>query len=451
MDQDVFDRLPPANLEAERAVLGACLLDRETLVDVTEYLLDEDFYDLNHRDVFSAMSDMVRKNRPVDVLTLSDELRNRGIWERLGGQGFLASAVDSLPTAANALYHARIVKEKSLRRRLISSGNAIVRLAYAEDQDVENLLEEAERHVFEVSRRRNEANFKPVGDVLSETFKKIEEAFHREDHSITGITSGFQGVDRLTGGLQRGALNILAARPAMGKTALALNMARHVAVKAQLPVLIFSLEMSASQLVQRMLGAEARVNIHDLITGSFPESEWDKLTRAAGTLTNAPIYIDDSSLLSTMELKARCRRFKAKYGELGLIVVDYLQLMHSARDIDNKQQEVAEISRGLKAVARELEVPVLSLSQLSRAVESRNDKRPQLSDLRDSGAIEQDADLVAFLYRPDYYNKDSESGENDGVSYLDIAKHRNGPTGTVNMIFLREYTRFEDRDWGSQS
>ncbi|MGP1413213.1 MAG: replicative DNA helicase [Pyramidobacter piscolens] len=447
MPDEIFDRLPPSNLDAERAVLGACLLDREALVDVTEFLSPDDFYDLNYRDVFNVIMDMVKSNRPVDMLTLSAELQNRGLLEKLGGQAFLAAVIDSVPTAANAAYHARIVRDKAIHRRLISAGNAIVRMGYDESKDLSELLEDAERFVFEVSRQRNEANFKSLRDVMPSTFNKIEEAFNREDTGITGITSGFIGIDRLTSGLQRGALNIIAARPSMGKTALAMNIARNVAVKAQLPVLVFSLEMGAEQLALRLLGAEARMNLQELVNGSFARGDWKALQDAASILIEAPLYIDDSSILSTIELKARARRFKAKHGELGLIVVDYLQLMNASRTMDSKQNEVAEISRGLKAIARELEVPVIALSQLSRAVESRNEKTPQLSDLRDSGAIEQDADLVALLYRESYYAKDPE-GRNDNSASLDIAKNRNGPTDKVKLVFLREYTRFEDMAYG---
>ncbi len=446
MAQELFDRLPPSNLDAERAVLGSCLIDRDALTDVTELLTPEDFYDLNYREVFQVIASMAREELPVDGLTLSSELQKTGLWEKLGGQAFIASVIESVPTAANAGYHAQIVKEKALHRRLISAGNAIVRMGFSEDRSIDEILEEAERMIFEVSQRRNDATFQSVAEVLGPTFKQIEEAFHREDNSITGITTGFASLDRMTSGLQRGALTILAARPSMGKTALALNIARNVAVKTDLPVLIFSLEMSANQLVQRLLGAEARINIHDLLTGGFPGADFDKLTRAASVLTKAPMYIDDSSLLTTMELKARSRRFKAKFGPLGLIVVDYLQLMSSSKAADNRQQEVAEISRGLKAIARELDVPVIALSQLSRSVELRTDRRPQLSDLRDSGAIEQDADLVALLYRESYYAKDEED-RNNSSAQLDIAKNRNGPTGTVHLVFLREYTRFEDQEW----
>ena len=449
MPDEVFDRLPPSNLEAERAVLGSCLLDRDALVDVTEFLSPDDFYDLNYRDVYNVILEMTQRSKPVDMLTLSAELSDRGLLEKLGGQSFLAAIVDSTPTAANAEYHARIVRDKAVRRRLISAGNAITRMGYEEGKDLSELLEDAERLVFEVSKTRNESNFKSLAEVMKPTFDKIQEAFAREDNSLTGIDTGFFGINRLTSGLQRGALNIIAARPSMGKTALAMNIARNVAVKTKLPVLVFSLEMGAEQLAMRLLGAEARINLQDLINGTFANDDWRLLQEAASTLIESPLYIDDSSILTTIEMKARSRRFKAKHGELGLIVVDYLQLMSASRTMDNKQNEVAEISRGLKAIARELDVPVIALSQLSRAVESRNEKTPQLSDLRDSGAIEQDADLVGLLYRDSYYAKDQDA-RNDSSASLDIAKNRNGPTDKVPLVFLREYTRFEDKAYGGR-
>lgn len=445
MTEGVFDRLPPKNLDAERAVIGSCLMDRDVLVQVTDILSPDDFYDLNYRSAFEVLIAMIGGNRPVDSLTFLEEISRRGLSDKLGGQAFVAAVMDSVPTTANAEYHARIVRDKAILRRLISAGSAIVRMGYSEERELDDLLEEAERYVFEVSRRRNEVNFKKVADVIGPTFRQIEEQFHRTEQTVTGLMTGFEDLDRLTGGLQPGSLNILAARPSMGKTALALNIARNVAVKSDLPVLVFSMEMGAEQLVQRMLGSEARVNIQDLRTGSFANEDWEKLTSAAGRLTKAPIFMDDSSILTTTEMRARCRRFKARYNSLALVVVDYLQLMSMSRRIDSKQQEVAEISRALKAIARELEVPVLAISQLSRAVETRNDKRPQLSDLRDSGAIEQDADLVALLYRGAYYAKDVPPDQQDDSAVLDIAKHRNGPTGVVHLMFLRQHTRFESK------
>ena len=437
-------RIPPHNLEAERAVLGASLLDKDGLLLVTETLQAEDFYDLRHRRAFNIMVDLAQKDRPVDPLTFMEEAGRKGLLDELGGQPFLAELVDSVTTVANAEYHVSIVKDKSVHRRLIQVGSDIVRLGYAEDRDVDEILDEAERAVFEISQRGGKNLFRHVGEVLGPTFRQIEIQFQAGE-AVTGVSTGFADFDRLTGGLQPGSLNIVAARPSMGKTALALNIAQYASVRKKVPVLVFSLEMGAEQLVQRLLGSEARINIHDLRTGTFHENAWESLAEAAGVLAQAPLYIDDSSVLSTLELRARCRRFKALYPELGLIVVDYLQLMSMPRRLESKQQEVAEISRALKAVARELEVPVVALSQLSRAVESRNDKRPMLSDLRDSGAIEQDADLVVLLYRGGYYNATSVE-ETDNAAEIIIAKHRNGPTGVVHLVFLREFARFVNAD-----
>lgn len=437
-----FDRVPPQNAGAERAVLGACLLEQEALNNAVEILRPEDFYDLNHRAAFEAMVDMFGANRPVELVTFSEELTKRGLFEKLGGQPFFASLVAEVPTTANVEYHANIVREKSVRRRLIEAGNRIVRLGYSTDMENAMALDEAERAVFEITQNNNKVEFRAVRDILGGTFTKIEEQYRRSGAKVNGFDSSFVDLDNLTGGFQPGSLNIIAARPSMGKTAFALNIAQFGGGKAGDSVLIFSLEMSSEQLVQRMLGSEAQVNVHAMRTGVMGKSEWDDLMNAAGRLAKAPIFIDDSSMLTTMDFRARCRRFKARYDNLGLIVVDYLQLMSfGGRSTDNKQQEVAEISRMLKGVARELECPVVALSQLSRAVEQRTEKKPMLSDLRDSGAIEQDADTVMLLYRPDYYDG-AVNPDMDSEAYLILAKNRNGPTNEVRLIFKREFTRF---------
>jgi len=434
-----FERIPPHSLEAERAVLGACLLDRDSLLLVTETLTGEDFYDTRHRLAFDVIMEMTRKDKPVDPLTIWEEISRRELTERLGGQGFIAGLVDTVPTIANVEYHAHIVRDKSVHRRLVQVGSDIVKLGFSEDREMEDILDEAERSVFEIARTGGEKSFRHIGDILGVAFQQIETHFQQQE-SVTGVSTGFVDFDRLTAGFQPGSLNIIAARPSMGKTALALNIAQFAALEKKRPVLVFSLEMGGEQLAQRMLASEARVNVHDLRTGTFHESAWEALADAAGKLSQAPIYIDDSSVLSTLELRARCRRFKSRKSDVGMIVVDYLQLMHLSRPTESKQQEVAEISRALKGIARELDVPILALSQLSRAVEMRQDKRPQLSDLRDSGAIEQDADLVILLFRPGYYSTNPE--EEDNIAEAIIAKHRNGPTGTVPLVFIREYTRF---------
>ncbi|WP_286952648.1 MULTISPECIES: replicative DNA helicase [Aminobacterium] len=442
MGENIYNRVPPSSLEAERAVLGACLVDREALNMVMETLVPDDFYDLNHRLAFDIICDMAQRDKPVDALTFLEESTKRELVEKIGGQPFIAGLVNGVTTTANAEYYALIVKDKSIHRRLISAGNTIVHLGYSEEREVDEILEEAEKAVFEIAQKRNRTNFRPISDVLGKTFQIIETQYRKSDQDVIGFSTGFYQFDRMTGGLQPGSLNIIAARPSMGKTALALNIAQYGGVERKEPILIFSLEMSAEQLVQRMLGSEAKVNIHDIRNGSFAEKDWEKLADAAGRLSQAPLFIDDSSMLSTLEFRARARRFKSRFENLGLIVVDYLQLMSFARRIDSKQQEVAEISRALKGVARELDVPVIALSQLSRAVEQRNEKMPQLSDLRDSGAIEQDADLVMLLYRPGYYDTAASPEEEDNRATIRIAKHRNGPTGDVNLVFLKEYTRF---------
>ena len=439
MNQEI-DRVMPHNLDAERAVLGSCLLDKDAALYVVETLRKDDFYDAMHQLSYEIISDMLKKDKAVDPLTFIEEAKNRGFLDRLGGQSFIASLIDTVPTTANVEYHARIVRDKSVHRKMIQVGTYITKLGYSEEVEFEEILDEAERAVFDVATRGNLVVFKKIGEILKASFKDLEKQFS-QGKVVTGIPSGYIDFDRITGGFHPGSLAILAARPSMGKTALALNIAQHVAIAQKTPVLIFSLEMGAEQLLLRLLGSEAKVNIHDMRTGVFPEGAWDELVKAAGTLNEAPIYIDDSSFLSTLDLRARARRFKAQYPNLGLIIVDYLQLMSLSRRVENKQQEVAEISKSLKGVARELNVPVLALSQLSRAVEQRQVKKPQLADLRDSGAIEQDADLVVFLYRKGYYN---ENESDDNIADLIIAKHRNGPTGTVQLLFFKEYTRFEN-------
>jgi len=447
LSDHLFERIPPHSLEAERAVIGDCLLDADALTVSLDALLPEDFYDGTHRQAFQIMREMAEKGKPVDSLTFYDELTRRGLVAPLGGQAFIAGFVDTVPTTANVEYHAKIVRDKSIHRRLIQVGAEIARLGYSEDRELEDVMDQAERAVFEITQRGSQAPFRRVGDVLGPTFRDIEEKFHSPDSSVTGVPSGFDDFERLTGGFQPGSLNIIAARPSMGKTALALDIAMYASVERGIPVLMFSLEMGAEQLVQRMLGSRARVNVHDLRTGMFHESAWESLAEAAGDLSKAPFYIDDSSVLTTLELRARARRFRSKVMKTGngLVVVDYLQLMQLTRRIESKQQEVAEISRSLKAIARELEIPVIALSQLSRAVESRTEKKPQLSDLRDSGAIEQDADLVVLLYRSGYYESSTEEGDNSAD--VIIAKHRNGPTGTVRLTFFKEHARFTSQAW----
>jgi replicative DNA helicase len=446
----VYDRIPPTSLTAERAVLGSCILDPEALSDIIEILISEDFYDVNHIEMFQTIYELHQNRKPVDIISVSEELIRRGIFDKLGGQPFLAGLIDEVPTTANAAYHANIIKGHSIQRKLIEAGNHIVRLGYSTEMDSTEALDEAERVVFEVAQKRSSSSIRSIFDVLrGGTFDRVETQYKSKGAEFEGFYSSFMDLDHVTRGFQKGSLNIIAARPSMGKTALALNIAHFGGVKTQksqktkAPVLIFSLEMSADQLVLRMLSSGARVNSHKMHTGMLSSSEWNQLVKAAGELESLPLYIDDSSMLTTMDFRTRCRRFKSKHEDLGLIVVDYLQLMnHSGvSKYDNKQQEVAEISRTLKAVARETDCPVLALSQLSRSVESRTEKKPLLSDLRDSGAIEQDADVVMMLYRSDYYSGESNQEKNSEAS-LNIAKNRNGPTKEITLYFDREYTLF---------
>ena len=439
------DRIPPFNLEAERAVLGSSLIDADALSAVMEGLSAEDFYDPRHRKVFEVMEGMFNRSVAVDALTFRDEAKKLGLEERLGGMSFLASLMDSVTTTANVEYHIGIVRDKSVHRSLIVVGSEISKIGFSEEVEVSDALESAEQKVFEIARTGKTTNIRSTREVLSDAMSDIEKRL-AGGLAITGVPSGFRDFDRMSAGLQPGGLYILAARPSMGKTALAINIAQYAAMQENIPVLVFSLEMSAEQIVQRMLSSEAKVNLLELFeTKSQQNEQWQRLKNAAAAIEKSPLFIDDSSPLNTVELRGRCRRFFAKYGAgQGLIVLDYLQLMQAGRRIENRTQEVSEISRTLKSIAREFKVPVLALSQLSRDVEKRdkNNKRPQLSDLRESGAIEQDADMVVFLYREAYYAQ--ENDVNDATAEIIIAKNRNGPTGKVNLVFFREFSRFEN-------
>jgi replicative DNA helicase len=441
---ELIDRIPPNNLDAERAVLGAAILDRNALMAVAETLRAADFYDPKHVMAFEVIVDMAGKDKSVDQLTFQEELSRRGLWERLGGQPFTAMLIDAVTTTANVDHYCAIVRDKSVHRALIRVGAEITRTGYAEDMEPQDALAEAEQKVFEVARHGAKSAVKDISSVVVSAFDQIERSI-QEGIPANAAPSGFSDLDALTGGFQPGSLNIIAARPSVGKTAFALNIATHAAVFERIPTLIFSLEMSAEQIAGRMLSSLARVNTKELqLAGRFSNEQWNALTDAVAQLSGSPIFIDDSSTLSTFELRSRCRRFMSKYADKkGLVIIDYLQLMSAAtKRIENRQQEVADISRSLKGVAREFEVPVIALSQLSREVEKRGtSKRPMLSDLRDSGAIEQDADVVAFLYRAAYYQQDGDSSDN--TAELSIQKHRNGPTGKVQLVFYREFSRFE--------
>lgn len=436
---DLFaDRTPPHSIEAEQAVLGAVFLEPEALITASEILVPEDFYRPAHERIFRVMLDLHERGQPVDLVTVTAELQDRKLLEEIGGVSYLSDLANAVPTAANVEYYSRVIEEKSLLRRLIKTATEIVAEGYASEEEVETILDNAEKRVLEVANRKNAGDFVSIKDILVETYDNIEILHNRKDE-ITGIPTGFIEFDRMTAGLQRNDFIIVAARPSVGKTAFALNISQNVATKTNENVAIFSLEMGAQQLVMRMLCAEGNIDSQRLRTGRLTPEDWEKLTMAMGSLANAGIYIDDTPGIRVSEIRAKCRRLKQEKG-LGLVVIDYLQLIQgSGKSGENRQQEVSEISRSLKALARELEVPVIALSQLSRNVEQRQDKRPIMSDIRESGSIEQDADIVAFLYRDDYYNKDSDK---KNIIEIIIAKQRNGPTGTVELAFIKEFNKF---------
>ncbi|MGG3841360.1 replicative DNA helicase [Anoxybacillus kestanbolensis] len=436
---DVFaDRLPPQNIEAEQAVLGAILLEPSALTTVSEILIPEDFYRAAHQKIFRTMLHLSDRGEPVDLVTVTSELADANALEEIGGVSYLTELANAVPTAANVQYYAKIVEEKSILRRLIRTATSIAQDGYTREDEVEDVLNEAERKILEVSQRKNTSGFQNIKDVLVQAYDNIE-MLHNRKGEITGIPTGFIELDRMTAGFQRSDFIIVAARPSVGKTAFALNIAQNVATRTGENVAIFSLEMGAQQLVMRMLCAEGNINAQNLRTGKLTPEDWGKLTMAMGSLSNAGIFIDDTPNIRVSEIRAKCRRLKQEQG-LGMVLIDYLQLIQgSGRNRENRQQEVSEISRSLKALARELDVPVIALSQLSRSVEQRQDKRPMMSDLRESGSIEQDADIVAFLYRDDYYDKES---ENKNIIEIIIAKQRNGPVGTVQLAFVKEYNKF---------
>lgn len=433
----MLERVPPQNIDAEQSVLGAMLLDRDAIFRVMEFLKPEDFYRESHRLLYQVILELSEDGKPVDLITVTDLLKDKGELEKIGGITYVATLANLVPTAANAEYYARIVEEKALTRSLISLSTRIASRGYENTASAEELLDEAEKSILDLGQRRSSAAFIPVKDILVDTFESLENIYNNRG-KVTGVPSGFLELDRLTNGFQKGDLIILAARPSMGKTAMATLVGQHAAVKHQVPVGIFSLEMSKEQLVQRMLCCEAMVDAHKVRTGNLSDEDWGKLSEAARYLSRAPIYLDDTGAATVREMKSKARRLKAERG-LGLIVIDYLQLMSGGKRIENRQQEIAEISRNLKGLAKELEVPVLALSQLSRAVESRTDKRPMMSDLRESGSIEQDADVIMFIYRDEYYNQESEK---KGIAEVIIAKQRNGPVGTVELGFFKEFTKF---------
>ncbi|MGM0471835.1 MAG: replicative DNA helicase [Bacillota bacterium] len=439
MESDLSNKVPPHSIDAEKSTLGAMLINRDAIAKVIEILKNDDFYRQAHSTIYEAVNTIFDRGEPVDLVTVSEELRSQEALEDIGGVAYLTSLADSVPTAANVSYYAEIVEEKALLRKLINSADKISQLGYQGDKEVDVVLDKAEQLIFGVSQKRSVQDYAGIRDVLMDTFDNLEHLYDNKD-GVTGVPTGFTDLDKMTSGFQDSDLVIIAARPSMGKTALALNIGQHAAVKEDVSVAIFSLEMSKQQLVQRMLCSEAQVDGHRLRTGYLNEKDWNRLTNAAGNLSEANIFIDDTPGITVMEMRAKARRIKAEHG-LDLILIDYLQLMQGTGRTESRQQEVSDISRSLKGLARELNVPVVSLSQLSRAVEQRNDKRPQLSDLRASGSIEQDADLVAFIYRDEYYNPDTEK---EGITEIIIGKQRNGPVGKVELAFQKEYTKFVD-------
>ncbi|MFB1050684.1 replicative DNA helicase [Paraliobacillus sp. JSM ZJ581] len=435
-------RTPPHNMEAEQAVLGAIFLEPEAMSTASELLVPSDFYRASHQRIFQVMMQLSDKGEPIDLVTVTTALSNAKLLDDIGGVSFLSDLANAVPTAANIGYYTKIVEEKALLRRLIRTATDIVTESFSKEDDVEEVLSEAEKNILEVSNRKNSSAFKNIKDVLIEVFDNIEQ-LHQNDAEVTGIPTGFRDLDKITSGFQRNDLIIVAARPSVGKTAFALNIAQNVAIKTDENVAIFSLEMGAEQLVNRMLCAEGNIDAQRLRTGHLEAEDWGKLTMAMGSLSNAGIFIDDTPGIRVNEIRSKCRRLKQEHG-LGMILIDYLQLIQgSANSRENRQQEVSEISRSLKGLARELNVPLIALSQLSRGVESRQDKRPMMSDLRESGSIEQDADIVGFLYRDDYYDKESEK---QNIIEIILAKQRNGPVGTVELAFVKEYNKFVDLD-----
>ncbi len=439
-ETEYFTKVPPHDPEAEQAVLSSILMDKEAIITASEILKPEDFYNPANQAVFEAARELFAKNIPIDAITIKDKLIEKGVFEEIGGLPYIASITSASANSVNIKHYADIVEGKSILRSLISASSEISGHSYKSDEDVNQILDLAEKSIFDISQKRHTGSAVHISDITVSVFEKIEEAY-ANGKKITGIPTGFMDFDFKTAGLQPSDLILIAARPSMGKTALALNIVQNAAIRQGIPVAVFSLEMSSNQLVNRILCSEAMVDAQKVKTGNLTEDDWPKLIEAMGPISEAPIYIDDTPGITPMELRAKCRRLKIEHG-IGLVVIDYLQLMSSDSGRDSRQQEISEISRSLKAIAREMDVPVIALSQLSRACEQRSDKRPMLSDLRESGAIEQDADIVAFLYREEYYFPDTEK---KNQAELIIAKQRNGPTGTVDLMWLNQYTKFTSK------
>ena len=434
-----LEKIPPHNIEAEMATLGAMLLDDQVIPQVLELIDKDSFYKQEHSAIFESIVFLFDVRKKTDILTVSEELSKRKLLDKMGGSTYLATLADFVPTAANVEHYARIVKEKNILRSLISSATNIVSSAYREEEGVSSILDKAERVIFEISDRRIEGGYVHIKDVIKDGIELIESLYHKKSH-VTGIPSGFKDFDTKTAGFQKGDLVVVAGRPSMGKSAFMVSIAEHIAVEEKMPVGIFSLEMAKEQIMQRFLCSQAKVDMHKVRTGFLAPSDWPLLTAAASLLSEAPIFIDDSPAMNIFELRAKARRLKAHH-DIQMLIVDYMQLIRGVRRGESRQQEISDISQSLKALSKELSIPLIAVSQLSRAVESREGNRPKLSDLRESGAIEQDADVVVLLFREEYYNP---TEANKGVAEAIIAKQRNGPTGSVHLSFLREYMKFAD-------
>jgi replicative DNA helicase len=436
-----IDRLPPQNVEAEQSIIGAILIDNEALPKALEIIDADDFYKTSHRKIFRSMVELFDRNEPIDLITLTDYMKRSDELDAVGGVSYLSSLVNMVPTAANIKYHSKIIREKGLLRSLLRSATEIASKVYEDNLEAEEMVDYAEKSIFDISDKRVKASFVTLKEVIKGSFEMIEHLYDKKE-AITGIPSGFRDLDELTTGFQRADLIIVGGRPSMGKTAFSLNIAQHVGLESREPVAIFSLEMAKEQLAFRMLCSEAMVNSNSIRKGFIKKEDWHKLTGAASKLTGAPIFIDDSSGINVLELRAKARRLKMEHG-LSLVIVDYLQLMRGKGNFERREQEISDISRSLKGLAKELNVPVIAVSQLNRSVEQRRPPTPILADLRESGAIEQDADVILFLYRDEVYNKDNPA--NKGEAEVIIAKQRNGPIGKVNLTFNASCTRFLNR------
>lgn len=440
-----LQRIPPNSMEAEQSVLGAMLLDKEAVSVATEFVSGEDFYREAHKEIFEAIVELFDKGQPVDLITLPEKLKVRNTLDAVGGITYLTNLMNVVPSTHNVSYYAKIIEEKALLRKLIKASNEIMSKSYDATEEVGNVLDMAEKSVFDISLNRSNQGFVHIKNILNSNFDKIEELYLNKGR-ITGVSTGFNDLDEMLSGLQKADLVLVAARPSMGKTSFILNMVQQGGIRDKVTTAIFSLEMSREQLTQRLLCAEALIDSHRLRTGDITEDEWIKLARSMGPLSEAPIYIDDTPSISITEMRAKCRKLKIEHN-LGLILIDYLQLMTGSGKYDSRQQEISDISRSLKGLAKELGVPVVACAQLSRAPEMRADHRPIMSDLRESGAIEQDADVIMFLYRDEYYHPDTEK---KNIGEVIISKQRNGPTGTVELVWLGQFTKFANKERGYQ-